>query len=84
MKRSDLPTPALILDLPAMRRNIERMAIHAASVGVGLRPHAKSHKSVEIARMLVEAGALGACCATIREPRPWPKRTSPASWSRRR
>jgi 3-hydroxy-D-aspartate aldolase len=67
MKRSDLPTPALILDLPAMRRNIERMASHAASVGVGLRPHAKSHKSVEIARMLVEAGALGACCATIRE-----------------
>ncbi len=67
MKRSDLPTPALVLDLPAMRRNIERMAAHAASMGVRLRPHAKSHKSVEIARMLVEVGAVGACCATIRE-----------------
>ena len=67
MRRTDLPTPALVLDLPAMRRNIERMAAHAAAAGVGLRPHAKSHKSVRIARLLVEAGALGACCATIRE-----------------
>ena len=79
MKRSDLPTPALILDLPAMRRNIERMATHAASVGVGLRPHAKSHKSVEIARMLVEAGRSAPAAPPSARPRPWPKRISQAS-----
>lgn len=68
MRRDDLPTPALVLDLPAMRRNVGRMAAHAASTGVGLRPHAKSHKCVEIARLLArEGGALGPACATIRE-----------------
>jgi 3-hydroxy-D-aspartate aldolase len=66
-RREDLPTPALVLDLPAMRRNIGRMAAHAAAAGVRLRPHAKSHKCVEIARLSAAAGALGPACATIRE-----------------
>jgi 3-hydroxy-D-aspartate aldolase len=43
------------------------MAQRCKSLGVALRPHAKSHKSAEIARRLVTAGALGACCATIAE-----------------
>lgn len=67
MRRDQLPTPALILDLDAMDRNIATMAAHAAAVGVSLRPHAKSHKSVEIARRLKAAGALGPACATIAE-----------------
>jgi 3-hydroxy-D-aspartate aldolase len=67
MRREDLPTPALVLDLPALRRNIDRMAAHAAAAGVRLRPHAKSHKCVEIARLLAAAGALGPACATVRE-----------------
>jgi D-serine deaminase-like pyridoxal phosphate-dependent protein len=67
MRRDALPTPALVLDLPALRRNIDRMAAHAGAAGLRLRPHAKSHKSVEIARLLAAAGALGPACATIRE-----------------
>src|SRR3546814_19990791 len=40
------------------------MAALAREHGVGLRPHAKTHKSVEIARRQIAAGALGICCAT--------------------
>ena len=67
MKRDDLPTPALVLDRAALSRNIERMTAHARVSGVRLRPHAKSHKCVEIARLLAKAGALGPACATIHE-----------------
>jgi D-serine deaminase-like pyridoxal phosphate-dependent protein len=67
MRRDQLPTPALLLDLDAMDRNIATMAGHARATGVGLRPHAKSHKCVEIARRLARAGALGPACATIAE-----------------
>lgn len=67
MRRDQLPTPSLVLDLDALDRNIATMAAHAAASGVALRPHAKSHKSVEIARRLHAAGALGPACATIAE-----------------
>lgn len=43
------------------------MAAHCRSVGLQLRPHAKTHKSVRIARMQLDAGAVGVCCATIGE-----------------
>lgn len=43
------------------------MAAHCSAAGVNLRPHAKTHKSVRIARLQVEAGATGICCATIGE-----------------
>ena len=62
-----LQTPALVLDLAAFSRNLETMASWAREQGLGLRPHAKSHKCAEIARRQVAAGALGACCATVRE-----------------
>lgn len=62
-----LNTPALVLDLDAMERNIDAMAAHCRATGQQLRPHAKSHKSVSIARAQKAAGALGVCCATIRE-----------------
>ncbi|MFO1070910.1 MAG: alanine racemase [Geminicoccaceae bacterium] len=67
MRRDQLATPALVLDLDAMDRNIATMAAHARESGVALRPHAKSHKCVEIARRLAAAGALGPACATIAE-----------------
>ena len=67
MRRDQVRTPALILDLDALDANIAIMADRCKELGIGLRPHAKSHKSVEIARRLVAAGALGACCATIAE-----------------
>ena len=67
MRLADLLTPALLLDLAALERNIERMTAHARNVGVGLRPHAKSHKSPEIAHLLARAGVLGPACATLLE-----------------
>lgn len=65
--RSDIPTPALILDRIALDRNIARMAEFAAAHGLALRPHAKTHKSAEIARRQIAAGAVGVCCAKLAE-----------------
>ncbi len=67
--RAKLTTPALILDLDALEHNISRMAELCALHGVALRPHAKTHKSVRIARMQLAAGAVGICAATVREAR---------------
>lgn len=67
MRRDHVRTPALVLDLDVLDSNIAIMAAQAKTLGSGLRPHAKSHKSAEIARRLVAAGALGASCATIGE-----------------
>ena len=65
--RAQLDTPALLIELGALERNIRRMAEFAAAKGVGLRPHAKTHKSDEIARRQIAAGAVGICCATLGE-----------------
>jgi 3-hydroxy-D-aspartate aldolase len=65
--RAQLDTPALLVDLDVMERNIAAMAAHARAVGVNLRPHAKTHKSLRIAHLQVGAGALGVCCATMGE-----------------
>jgi D-serine deaminase-like pyridoxal phosphate-dependent protein len=65
--RRDLNTPVLVIDRPALERNIGRMADFAASKGVKLRPHAKTHKSVDIAKLQLAAGAVGLCCAKIGE-----------------
>jgi D-serine deaminase-like pyridoxal phosphate-dependent protein len=65
--RHRLDTPALLLDLDGLERNIGRMAAFVSTHGVQLRPHAKSHKSVAIARRQVAAGAVGICCATLGE-----------------
>jgi D-serine deaminase-like pyridoxal phosphate-dependent protein len=62
-----LDTPALCIDLDALERNIAAMAAHARAAGVALRPHAKTHKSVRIARLQQEAGAIGTSCATLGE-----------------
>lgn len=65
--RSELPTPALVLDVAAMERNIAAMAGWARARGLALRPHAKTHKSAEIARRQIAAGAAGVCCAKLGE-----------------
>lgn len=65
--RQQLNTPALLLDLDALERNIGKMAEHSRSIGTGLRPHSKSHKSANIAKKQIEAGAVGVCCANIGE-----------------
>lgn len=65
--RADLNTPVLVLDVDALDRNIQRMAALASDHGVALRPHAKTHKSVDIALRQKAAGAAGVCCAKIGE-----------------
>lgn len=65
--RSALQTPALVVDVDALERNIQRMADHAGKFGRGLRPHAKTHKSIDIAKRQVKAGAAGVCTATVGE-----------------
>lgn len=65
--RADLNTPVLILDQGALDRNIARMAALTKAAGVALRPHAKTHKSIAIARRQLDAGAVGVCCAKIGE-----------------
>lgn len=65
--RAALNTPVLVLDLDALDRNIAAMARVMAEHGVTLRPHAKTHKSVDIARRQIEAGAVGVCCAKTGE-----------------
>src|SRR5437764_2010963 len=65
--RAALNTPALIVDLDALERNIAVMAAFAARSGLALRPHAKTHKCAEIARLQIAAGAVGVCCAKLGE-----------------
>ena len=65
VKRID--TPALVIDLDAMDRNIERMAQFARQHGVLWRPHAKLHKSAHIAHLLEQAGAVGHCVQKVSE-----------------
>ncbi|GFE88364.1 DSD1 family PLP-dependent enzyme [Steroidobacter agaridevorans] len=65
--RARLNTPALVVDRDALDRNIRRMADLARKHGVALRPHAKTHKSVDIAKLQIAAGAVGVCCAKLGE-----------------
>jgi D-serine deaminase-like pyridoxal phosphate-dependent protein len=58
---ADIDTPSLVVDLDAMKRNIARMAEFARKHDVRWRPHAKMHKSAELALMMIEAGASGCC-----------------------
>ncbi|HUE62745.1 MAG TPA: DSD1 family PLP-dependent enzyme [Rhizomicrobium sp.] len=67
MRRADVPTPALLVDIDILDRNIAVMREGAAALGVKLRPHAKAHKCIEIAQRIAAAGAIGASCATIGE-----------------
>jgi D-serine deaminase-like pyridoxal phosphate-dependent protein len=60
-------TPALLLDLDAFERNLQRMAQALSATKVRLRPHAKSHKCPEIARRQVALGAVGICCQKVSE-----------------
>ncbi len=65
--RLSLNTPALVIDRDSLQRNIEAMAAFAQDRGLALRPHAKTHKSVEIAKLQMAAGAVGVCCAKLGE-----------------
>lgn len=60
-------TPFLLLDVEVLDRNLQRMAAATAGSGVALRPHAKTHKSLDIARRQLAAGASGLTVATVSE-----------------
>jgi D-serine deaminase-like pyridoxal phosphate-dependent protein len=62
-----IATPALVIDLDAMERNLQRMAAFARERGLRLRPHAKMHKSAHIARLQMAAGAVGVCVQKLSE-----------------
>lgn len=62
-----IDTPALVVDLDKMERNIKRMALKAKEAGVRLRPHVKTHKSPWIALKQLEHGAAGITVAKIGE-----------------
>ena len=65
---ADIPTPALLADVPAMERNIRRMAEFFAAGPCRLRPHFKAHKTPDIARRQLAAGSCtGLTCATVAE-----------------
>ena len=62
-----IDTPALVIDLDAFERNLDRMAVFAKETGVRIRPHAKTHKPPMIARLQMERGAVGQCCQKVGE-----------------
>lgn len=66
---TDLPTPALLLDLDVLEGNLSRMQRKADRLGVALRPHAKTHKCLEVADRQLERGARGLTVATLAEAR---------------
>ena len=63
----ELSTPALLIDLDRMEKNLRRMAEHARREKIGLRPHAKTHKCPIIAKKQMELGAVGVCAAKVSE-----------------
>ena len=66
-KIHELPTPCLVVDLDRFESNLDKMTRFTSQRRVALRPHAKTHKCVDIARRQLERGAAGVCVATIAE-----------------
>ena len=69
MQLENLKTPSLILDADRMTRNAERMTARAKALNVNLRPHVKTHKCVEIARIQTTGNAGGIMVSTLAEAR---------------
>ncbi len=63
----ELDTPCLLLDADQLERNVARMAELARAAGVKLRPHAKTHKLIEVAERQLAAGAAGLTVAKLGE-----------------
>jgi D-serine deaminase-like pyridoxal phosphate-dependent protein len=67
MLARDLSTPALTVDLDALEKNLQRGAELCRRQGVGLRPHTKTHKTVEVSRLQMAHGAIGLTVAKVGE-----------------
>jgi D-serine deaminase-like pyridoxal phosphate-dependent protein len=63
----ELDTPCMVIDEAALHQNIAEMAAWAKSIGVAMRPHIKTHKTPEIAKLQLAAGAIGITCAKLGE-----------------
>jgi D-serine deaminase-like pyridoxal phosphate-dependent protein len=63
----ELETPAVVIDLDVVERNVRRAQEHFDALGVVLRPHVKTHKLPELARLQLSAGATGIACQTLAE-----------------
>jgi len=63
----DISTPAVVIDLDVMERNLAHMADYCATHGIKLRPHTKTHKTIEAARRQLELGAIGLTVAKVGE-----------------
>ncbi len=63
----DLETPSVLIDLERMERNIAAMQAHCDRLGLAFRPHVKTHKIPAIARLQLEAGAVGIACQKLTE-----------------
>src|SRR5438045_9377109 len=69
MDLQTVKTPSLVLDVERVRRNAERMSERVREFGVSLRPHVKTHKCVEVARMQTEGHGGGITVSTLAEAR---------------
>ena len=68
MAISDIQTPSLIVDMESFNDNLKRMAEVIAPYNVSLRPHAKMHKSIDVARQqLAQEKTTGICCQKVSE-----------------
>lgn len=68
MDAADIQTPALVLDLDALERNIKKMGDYAKAHGMRHRVHGKMHKSVDVAKLQESlGGACGVCCQKVSE-----------------
>ena len=65
--REDIDTPCLLVDLDVFESNVRKMSAYCAEHGLAWRPHAKCHKSPDIAREVMAAGAIGLTCAKLGE-----------------
>ena len=61
------PTPSLIIDIPTVKRNIARLADYGRQHKIGIRPHTKTHKSIRMAKLQMQAGAVGLTVAKVGE-----------------
>jgi D-serine deaminase-like pyridoxal phosphate-dependent protein len=67
MRVEELDTPALLIDLDVMERNLKRIASYAAAHNLRLRPHTKTHKIPELGRKQIQLGAAGLTVAKVSE-----------------
>jgi D-serine deaminase-like pyridoxal phosphate-dependent protein len=67
MHVSEIDTPALVVDLNIMERNLARVAGYAREHDLRLRPHTKTHKSVWLGKLQLESGAVGLTVAKVSE-----------------